>query len=280
MGIAAELAQAIDPVVLARAAGFEPDDWQARLLRSSSPRILLNCSRQSGKSTMCAVAAIHAALYCPGSLTLIVSRAERQSGELMAKAKAIFRALGRPVQAAAESVLQIRLANGSRIVALPGREETIRSYSSVALLLLDEAARIPDPTYYAVRPMLAVSGGRLIALTSAFGRRGWFWEAWSEGGDAWERYLVPAVKCPRISPEFLEEERAALGQWWFAQEYECRFLQPMDSVFSAEAVERAFAPSGVRPLFEHSTGIGGAAAMQPPPGAAQERAIAPLFEAI
>jgi hypothetical protein len=213
------------PLELARAAIGEPDDWQRRLLESKAPRILINVGRQMGKSTTCAVLAVHTALYEPSSLTLIVSRAERQSSELISKAKSIFGAIGRPVAADAESVLQLRLRNGSRIIALPGREETIRAYSGVRLLLLDEAARVSDATYYSCRPMLAVSQGRLIALSTPFGRRGWWYEA------------------------FLAEERAALGTYWYSQEYECSFNAASDSVFNAEAVERAFS-GGVLPLFD------------------------------
>lgn len=66
---ATDLAMALDPVLFARAAGFEPDPWQAQVLRSRAPRILLNCSRQSGKSTVVAMLAMWTALYCPGSLT-------------------------------------------------------------------------------------------------------------------------------------------------------------------------------------------------------------------
>ncbi len=61
------------------------------------------------------------------------------------------------------------LENGSRIVSLPGTEGTIRSYSAVRLLLVDEASRVDDDTIAAVRPMLAVSGGQLIALSDARG---------------------------------------------------------------------------------------------------------------
>src|SRR5436190_1727587 len=77
-----------------------------------------------------------------------------------------------------ETQLRLELANGSRVVCLPGREGTIRSFGGVALLVLDEAARIPDALYRSVRPMLAVSGGRLVALSTPFGRRGWFWQEW------------------------------------------------------------------------------------------------------
>jgi Helicase len=175
---ATDLAMALDPVVFARAAGFEPDPWQADVLRSRAPRILLNCSRQSGKSTVVGVLAAWTAIYCRGSLTLLVSPTERQSKELFRKTLAVYRALGRPVNPASESALQLELESGSRVIALPGKEGTIRGYSGVDLILIDEAARVPDGTYQAVRPMIAVSGGRIIALSTPFGTRGWWYEAW------------------------------------------------------------------------------------------------------
>ena len=92
-------------------------------------------------------------------------------------------------------------------MALPGTEKTVRSYSGVRLLVVDEASRVDDALYGSVRPMLAVSQGRLVALTTPWGKRGWFYRAWSEGGADWERHRVPATDCPRISPAFLEEER-------------------------------------------------------------------------
>jgi hypothetical protein len=52
-----------DRVEFAAAAGLPNlDPWQEKLLRSDSSRILLNCSRQSGKSTMTAIIALHQAL--------------------------------------------------------------------------------------------------------------------------------------------------------------------------------------------------------------------------
>src|SRR6267378_1473857 len=74
-----------DRVTFARRAGFAPEPWQARVLHSESPRILLNCARQSGKSSTVAMLACHTALYVPNSTTLIVSYALRQSVELFRK---------------------------------------------------------------------------------------------------------------------------------------------------------------------------------------------------
>src|SRR5215217_4657803 len=127
-----DLILALDRVSFAEELGVDPDQWQRDLLRSSSSRILLNCSRQSGKSTMAAILALHRALYHPGSLILCLAPVLRQSQELFAKIAGFYRDLGRPVPAKAEQRLSLELENGSRIVTLPGTEKTIRSFSGVS----------------------------------------------------------------------------------------------------------------------------------------------------
>jgi hypothetical protein len=231
-----------------RTLGIVPDPWQERLLSSDASRVLLNCSRQSGKSTMAGMVALHKALTAPGSLTLILAPAERQAKELFSKIAGFYRDLGHPLPADSYRKLGMELTNRSRIEALPGSEKTIRGFSGVDLLIVDEAARVADELYYSVRPMLAVSGGRLLMLSTPFGKRGVFYEEWTEGS-SWERYTVTAEECPRIPPEFLLEEREALGEWWYAQEYECRFMEAVDSVFTSELIQAALTDE-VEPLFK------------------------------
>jgi len=239
--MAVDLAMALDPVALAEAAGLYPDRWQRNVLRSVAPRVLINASRQSGKSTTVAALTLHTALYQPKSLSLVLSPGERQSKEFLRKAVGLYRALDRPVPSDAENKLELELSNGSRIVALPGNEGTIRGYSGVNLLVVDEASRVPDALYVAVRPMLAVSGGRLVALSTPMGTRGWFYEAYEHGGASWERTKITALECPRISAEFLEEERREMGEWWYMQEYFCTFMDAQSAAFRSEDIARAFA---------------------------------------
>ena len=211
------------------------DLWQLRLLRSEAPRVLLNCSRQSGKSTMAGVVALHRALLVPDSLVLILAPSERQAKELFTKVAEAYRTLGHPVPAESYRKLGAELANGSRIEALPGTEKTIRGFSGASLLIVDEASRVADELYYAVRPMLAVSGGRLMLLSTPYGKRGVFHHEWTEG-EGWERYQVPATEIPRIPPEFLKEERRSLPAWIYRQEYECSFEDTEDQLFGYELV--------------------------------------------
>jgi hypothetical protein len=234
-----DLRLALDRVAFALKLGIVPDGWQEDFLRSSADRVLLNCSRQSGKSTMSAVIALHRALYHPGSLVLCLAPALRQSQELFAKIASFYRDLGRPVAPQGERKLSLELENGSRIITLPGSEKTIRGFSGAALLLVDEASRVDDGLYYAVRPMLAVSGGSLMLLSTPYGKRGIFHQEWTEGR-GWERYEVPADQCPRISAEFLKEERRALPSRVYEQEYLCVFGELEDAVFSQETIQKMF----------------------------------------
>jgi hypothetical protein len=247
MKASSDLAFALDRAAFASSLGLDPDPWQERLLRSTLPRVLLNCSRQSGKSTMSGVIALHRALYFPGSLVLCLAPSERQSKELFAKVSDFYRRLRGTPAPASDRKLGMHLPNGSRIEALPGSEKTVRGFSGTSLLIVDEAARVGDELYYAVRPMLAVSGGALMMLTTPYGKRGVFFEEWTSGRE-WDRYEVPARDCPRITPEFLAEERAALPSYIFRQEYECSFEDTEDQIFTHEMVQAAVT-SDVKPLF-------------------------------
>jgi hypothetical protein len=95
--------------------------------------------------------------------------------------------------------------------------------------------------------MLAVSGGRLILLSTPFGKRGHFFREFTEG-KGWERIRIPATECPRISEAFLSEERASLGDWWYRQEYLNEFCETLDSVFTHDLV-MATLSADIKPLF-------------------------------
>ncbi len=228
--------------------GLIPDPWQERLLLSPSDRLLLMCCRQAGKSTATAALAIMTAILEAPALILLLSPTQRQSGELFRdKVLRLYRHLRDLAPPLRETALTLELQNGSRIISLPENEEGIRGYSGVTLLVIDEASRVSDAIYRAVRPMLAVSNGRLIALSTPFGKRGWFFDSW-ESSEPWERIRITAPQCPRISPQFLAEERRVLGERYFSQEYLCTFEDTIDAVFSFSDIHRAVSDDVV-PLF-------------------------------
>jgi hypothetical protein len=204
------------PASLMTLAGLQPDPWQRRLLSCPSQRTLLLCSRQSGKSTASASLALQTALVRP-SLVLLLSPSQRQSGELFRKVMEQYRAIGRPVAAIQESATRLELTNG-----------------------------VDDALYKSVKPMLAVSNGRLVALSTPFIQSGWFFDEW-HSDRRWDRVRITAHDCPRISAEFLAEERQSMGPRWFAMEYRGDFQSAVGSVFDGESI-RAAARDDVPPL--------------------------------
>lgn len=231
------------------ATGFDLDAWQEKVLLWDGQNIVLNCARQSGKSTIAGLLALYLTASKDKHLILIVSPSERQSGELFRKIRGFIREL--PIEMMPEividNVLSCEFDNGSRIVALPGTEKTIRSFSGVDLLIEDEAARVPDDLHYAVRPMLAVSKGKHMLLSTPFGTKGHFADALDD--PAWEKITVPATENPRITKEFLDQEKKSMGEWWFNQEYMCIPMEDIDSVFSMDIIRSAL-DQNIKPLFE------------------------------
>jgi len=240
-------AYAMDPVLWAREVlGYHPDEWQAKLMRSRSKKIILNCSRQSGKSTTCAALGLHESIYRRPSFGLVIAPSKDQSAELMLKFDEFRGAVELPSDyLSTDTKLAVRFSNGNRFIARPGSEKSSRGFSAVTLLLEDEAARVPDPLYSSVRPMLAVSNGRHILMSTPFGKQNHFFKIWDEQRDIWEWYEIPAEMCPRISKQFLEEEKRI--NLWFEQEYHCAFLDAEGSVFSSDLFKSLANPS-VTPL--------------------------------
>ena len=224
---AEDLRYTLDPVAFAqKELGFELDQWQKDVLHSRSKKKVFNCARQSGKSTVAAIKSLHRALFYPGSLIILISPSQRQSSELFRKVTELLRSLKNRPRLTEDNKLSLTLENGSRIISLPSNEDTIRGYSAVDLVIEDEASRVPDEIYKAVRPMLAVSNGEYNQLSTPNGKHGHFWDAWI--GAEWEKVTFTAADNPRISEEFLEGERIELGTRMFGQEYLCLFLEDQE----------------------------------------------------
>jgi hypothetical protein len=360
-----------DPSLILRPLNIQADPWQRQVLESDAEKMLLLCSRQTGKSFIMAALALKEALLNPWAEVLIISKTLRQSTELLLKVKMLWRGMtgGRVhrrktlftprslledslverqrveemgwdgaaliqldrsvLDGTKDKALSMGLPNGARITSLPGSPDTIVGFSAVTLLIIDEAARVSDALYNLVRPFLAASqavhgrAGRMVVASTPYGKRGWFYEAWQNcekaraaweagraadaagtnghrgehqgpgqpqasvaPGDAWpqsqgrgghgpadpqravdvgwdgggageawlkahrqdgaegrphrppfQTFRVTAEQCPRITREFLDEERAMIGDRWFRQEYGTEFVDSIDSVFSHDLIE-------------------------------------------
>ena len=230
----------VDGVEFARTMlGFEPDEKQAAILSGEHYRLILNCTRQWGKSTVTAAKAVHRAWTRPGSLTLVVSPSERQSREFLRKARSFVEALRLKPRGDGDNKISVQFPNGSRVVGVPGKEARIRGFSAVSLLILDEAAWVTEEQYEAVQPMLATTDGDVWMLSTPWGKKGFFWEEWTRGGEEWFRVKVKATECSRIVPRFLESQKKKMGQAVFRREYLCEFMDTGCSLFQREQFDRA-----------------------------------------
>jgi hypothetical protein len=230
----------MDAVEFARTRlGLEADEPQREMLRSKAKRGILNCTRQWGKSTVAAAKAVHRAFTVAKCTVIVASPGDRQSGEFIRKAEGMIESLDiRPV-GDGYNRLSLLLPNGSRIVGLPASEGRIRGFSGLSMLVIDEASRVGDELYRELRPMLSVGNGDLWLMSTPCGKVGFFYETWEHAGPEWLRVKVPATECPRISKEFLEEQRSAMGMESFRQEHMCEFVGSGLGVFDRDVVEAA-----------------------------------------
>jgi Terminase large subunit, T4likevirus-type, N-terminal len=236
-----------DALTFARNVGFIPDELQLRLLEEDSHRLLLNCTRQWGKSTVTALKAVHHAYTRADSLTLVMSPTARQTSEFMRKARVFLGRVGIRARGDGGNEISAALPNGSRLVGLPGTADTSRGYSGVSLLVIDEAAFVSDEQYDAVRPSLAASDGALWMMSTPRAKTGFFYEAWANSGEEWKRLSARATDCSRISARFLERERRSMDEQTFRREYMCEFADGVDMLFTREMVDAAFSEE-VQPL--------------------------------
>ncbi|MCC6536002.1 MAG: hypothetical protein IT162_00525 [Bryobacterales bacterium] len=237
----------VDLVAFARERlNFQPNPAQLRALDLHVRQGILNCSRQWGKSTTVSVRAVHHAFYTPGSLTVVASPTGRQSAEFVRKAGTFLRQLGIRPRGDGDNEISLLLPNESRIIGLPGDADNIRGFSSVGLLLIDEASRVPDELYHALSPMTAAHPNPSIWLLSTpNGRQGFFYEEWQKGEAAeWTRISSPVTECPHITPRHLDRERNRMPDAMFRQEYLCEFTTADLGYFDPATIDNAFLKLG------------------------------------
>ena len=245
------------PAALADDVGIELDDWQRRVLASTSLRLIMKGPRQVGKSTVSGLLSLHTALTIPESLTLLIAPSNDQSKELARTVRQMAGRLGLATMERAETIVptllsasRIEFASGSRIVALPGRSDaSVRGYGAPDLIVCDEGSRIPELTYDAIRPMLVASpNGRLILLSTPWQKLGMFHRTWTGTSTAWERIEISTSDCPRLSAAFLAEEKRDLPSWVFDREYRGLFADDSSVLFDSALIAAAM-DSTVLPLF-------------------------------
>jgi hypothetical protein len=248
-----------DALAIAAFLGLQLDEWQRKVLASPHRRKLCLVSRQGGKGVVGTLTAIEKMLRDEQTKTVILTPTEDQSKRLLARIKQSYSRLPVAPKIVTDIGREFVLENGSRVIAMPGSETSIRGIDAVHQLIVDEAAFVPDELYAVVRPFMATTNGAELDLSTAHGKRGWFYQAYT-------RAITPPVpghmlavrvtadQIPRISPEFLANELSELGQFVYDQEYNVVFLDDETQVFSSDLIAAAKSPAvmslGLRRLGE------------------------------
>lgn len=185
------------------------------------------------------------------ALAMVFTPTLRQSMEYVRHVRLFDRAAGQPVKVERSAGTILEWANGSRLMALPDRQQGVVGFTPTKIVI-DEASRVSDVLYLSLRPMLALGRAELELLSTPFGKRGFFFDIVNTPARAarFRQWQVPASRCPRISREFLAEEMVELGERWYRQEYDLAFNDSVDSVFTASVIEAAMRRTAIGPLFD------------------------------
>jgi hypothetical protein len=220
--------------------GWTPDAKQRLVLQSTARRVILNCSRQWGKTTVAATKVVHLAMTQAGTTTLIVCENLSQTAEFFQKVDRFLAILEVTAKGEPGKRIARKLPNGSRIVGIAAREAAVRGYTA-DFVFLDEAARITDEVIDAFAPVIAVRKGDWWMASTPRGMRGRFWEIWAYGeGSDLLKVSAPASENPRIEAGFVEQMRRDKGEQYVQQELGCEFVENGTYMVSGEEVDRIF----------------------------------------
>jgi len=212
----------------------KPFDYQKDFLLDESKRIAFRSGRQVGKTTCCAIKAIHHALNGEKRVVVILSPSLRQSSLMFRKVRAYLKHDLVYDLLESESNTRVSFKNGSEIHCLPGNNpDTVRGFSPT-MKIDDEAAFIKDEVYVASDPSIIATKGIHVMTSTPFGKRGRFYQAFNS--DAWSKYHIKSIRSPLITKDDLKSAKAEKTELEFKQEYEGEFLEEMDTYFPRDLV--------------------------------------------
>ncbi len=212
------------------------DPWQEELLKTEGD-ITVVSGRQCGKTVALSLLASNEAINKPNSYIEIGAYVIEQAEHVFWKIKDYMFAnhskeiVGRPTMHFME------LKNGSKIIckAVGDTGAGMRG-PTVTMLILDEAAFIPDRAWIAIEPAISVSKGRTILASTGQCKKGFFYK--STLNEIITQFHVSARDCPRHTKEFLDRKESELSPVAFAQEYLGEFLDDYNRKFTTEWIEK------------------------------------------
>jgi len=212
------------------------DPWQEELLKTKGDVTVVS-GRQCGKTTGVSLLISKEALNIPNSYILIGAYVIEQAEHVFWKIKDYMFAKHEKQIKGRPTLHFMELKNGSKIIckAVGDTGASMRG-PTVTMLVLDEAAFIPDRAWVAIEPVISVSKGRTILLSTGQCKTGFFYK--STLNKNVKQFHVSARDCPRHTKEFLDRKERELSAVAFAQEYLGEFLDDYNRKFTKEWIEK------------------------------------------
>jgi hypothetical protein len=229
------------------------DKWQEEVLEHDG-NILLCTGRQVGKTTVFAIKCAKYMLNNPRSNIIIVSLTEDQAKLIIVMIldylehgymKLISSGRDKPTQN------RIILKNGSMALARPvgNTGDAVRGFTG-DVLILDEAARMPELVFAAARPVLLTTAGKIWMSSTPFGKQGYFYESYLNRNNRFKIWHINSediINNRKISADWTEEKRSAAIQYLkdekidmselqYGQEYLGLFLDDLRRFFDDELI--------------------------------------------
>lgn len=237
--------------------GIKLDEWQKKYIKTKG-NVAIRAGRQSGKSFAQSLRVALFALLNEKTQTLIIGAVDRQSVELFEKVKSHITILAKHQIKGRPTMHKIELKNSSRIIAQPaGRTGYgLRGYT-INKLVVDEAHYVPEEVWVAIRPMMAtIKNSSMDILSTPRGNVGFFYDAFETIGtkEDFTQIHVKSEDCPRITKEFLAQERKRMTKLQYMQEYEAVFLDALQQFFPLELIDSVSLPKSLEPVNHTSSG--------------------------
>ncbi len=219
---------------------------QLEFLTCSKKIVVIASARQIGKSTACAVKAIHTA-FSKKSKVLVVSPSLRQSGLMFAT---IRQMIGESFYLRASLIddtkTYIKLSNGSELWCLPDSPAQIRGFSGVSVVIIDEANFCSQELLRAVQySLLTVKDSQLFMISSPWATEHWFYRYYQDGQTHRDTNVASFhytyESSPLIEKAYIERLKDKITEEEYKTEILGEWISDEDAYFDYELIESCVA---------------------------------------
>lgn len=212
------------------------DDWQQKVMDTKG-NICLRSGRQVGKSTVVSILAAEFAAHNPGKTVIIIANVQRAAIHLFLKIQSYLHDNYPKLIKKRMTLSYALLKNKAQIHCLPAGDtgEGVRGFT-VDLLIADEAAYIKETVWTAITPMLAVTRGKKILLSTPHGKQGYFYRCFDD--ESYTSFHVSAEDCPRKDEKHLAQERKRMTKTQYATEYLGEFIDELRQFFPTDLINK------------------------------------------